>query len=151
MSPPGGSSSSLHACEQRGEADWKNTQKVRISEETEFRKIAISEEVTTDFENLEKRQAETKACGLLDMYHKAIPYKASSVRFATAHFHPFHIIPVWMQNGIHETKIIHENVIKSLYWWFKRTGNFEIIGIVVLSTQLHEELQTIEILVLLGH
>ena len=28
-------------------------------------------------------------------------------------------------------KIIPENVIKSHYWWFKRTENFEIIGLVV--------------------
>ena len=37
-------------------------------------------------------------------------------------------------------KIIPENVIKSLYWFFKRTENIEIIGLVVLSTQLHEEM-----------
>ena len=40
---------------------------------------------------------------------------------------------------------------KSLYWWFKRTENFEIIGLVVLSTQLHEEMHAIKIIVLLEH
>ena len=31
-------------------------------------------------------------------------------------------------------------MLLSLYWWFKRTENFEVIGLVVLSTQLHEEM-----------
>ena len=44
--------------------------------------------------------------------------------------------------GIHEKRIISENVIKAFIddSNLKRTWNFEIIGIVVLSTQLHEEL-----------
>ena len=60
----------------------------------EFLKIAISEKVTTDFENRAKRQAETKACAFLDMYHKAISYRASSVHFPTANFQPLRTLPV---------------------------------------------------------
>ena len=33
-----------------------------------------------------------------------------------------------------------KNVIKSLYWWFNSTENFEIIGLFVFSTQSHEEM-----------
>ena len=61
----------------------KNTYKNRI-----FRKL------TTDFENRTKRQAETKACVVLDVYHCAIPYRASSAQFTTGNFHRFSILPV---------------------------------------------------------
>ena len=64
----------------------------------EFLKIAISKNVKTDFENRAKRQARTKACAILDMYHKAIlPYGACSVHFATANAHPYCTLPVLMQ------------------------------------------------------
>ena len=49
---------------------------------TNFSKIAFSETVTTYFENRAKRQAETKSCAFLDIGHKAVPYRASSVHFA---------------------------------------------------------------------
>ena len=72
-----------------------------ISEETDFfthfSEIAFFKKVTTDFENCAKRQAETKTCVFVYMDHKAIPYRASSVHFATANFHPFRTLPVWMQ------------------------------------------------------
>ena len=35
---------------------------------------------------------------------------------------------------------IPEPVIKSLYWWFKSTENFEMFGLVVWSIQLHGEM-----------
>ena len=33
----------------------------------------------------------------LDVEHKAIPYRASSVRFATGNVYPFRTLPVWVQ------------------------------------------------------
>ena len=117
----------------------KNTEKVDISEETEFLtnfyKIAFSEKVTTDFENRAKRQAETQTYIMFDMDHKAIPFRASSV-----HLQPkISILFACFRSECKQLnisvsryawkKISPKNFIRSLYWWFKRTENFEIIGL----------------------
>ena len=80
------------------------------------------------------------------MNHENIPCRASSVHFTTANFHPFRTLPVRMQsikNSITQSSWenkIPEDIIKCLYWWFKRTENFQITGLVVLSIKLHDEM-----------
>ena len=83
----------------------------------EFLKIAISAKVTTDYENRAKRQAESKVCAFLDMYHKAIPYRASSVHFATANFHPFRTLPVWLQTikKLNDTVFMRQKLVQKSY------------------------------------
>ena len=128
---------------------WKNPKKVEISDETEFLRISQHRhfrKVTTQIEKHAKRQDETKARAFLDMYHMAIPYKASSVHFATANFYPFRTFPVWMQTikTFINTVFMRENHSRKCYQKplliIQKNGNIEIFGIVVLYTQLHEEM-----------
>ena len=108
----------------------------------EFIKNRIFRKLTTGLENRTKRQTDTKACVFLDL---GFILQSKFSQFCN----PFRTLPVWAQNiensiarYSHEKNIIPENVIKSLYYWFKSTENFKIIGLVVLSTQLNEEMHS---------
>ena len=63
----------------------------------EFLKNRIFRKLTTDFENCTRLQAETRNVLFLDVEHNAIPHRVSSVHFATGNFHPFRILPGWVQ------------------------------------------------------
>ena len=58
----------------------------------EFLKIRIIRKVTTDLENhtKPKRQTETKACVVLDMDDKAVPYKTFSIDLGSGSIHFAH-------------------------------------------------------------
>ena len=86
------SSESLYAFQQRGASDWKTLKKLKFVRRQifyEFLKNRLIRKSDDRFWKLCKRQADTKACVFLDMDHKVIFYRISSVHFATANFHPF--------------------------------------------------------------
>ena len=138
------STSSFCASKQLVAPDWKkNTQKVDflyINKKQNcygFLKNRIFRKLTEDFENCIKRQAESKACIFLGH----IPYRTSSVHFATGNFHPFRPLPAWVQNfeisitGYLWENFIPENVSELIKLWFKRARNFFAIRPEMTSTE----------------
>ena len=92
----------------------------------DFLKYRIFRKLITDFENRTKRQAETKECVVLDADHWEIADRASSVHFATGHFHPFRTLPVWVQKFEIWIIIISVNVsdlTNLCNLWLKRVRN----------------------------
>ena len=120
--------SSLCACKQLGAPHWKTLKKFTFLKRRnffDFLKNRIFRKLTTDFQNRTQRPADTKACVILDVDHKAIPYRISSVQYATRILHPFCTIPVWVQNieisitrYSWEKKKLPENVSKLTNLWF---------------------------------
>ena len=143
---------SLCACEQCGALDWKTLRFFTI-----FLKNHIFWKLTKDFENRTKRQAETKECVYLDVdWLGYIPVQSKFSHFPTGnppipHTSGFSA-KIWNFN---EEKKYSEDVIKNLYWWFKRTEYFEIIGLVVfVYTAARRNALTfsqLQAMVLLGH
>ena len=95
----------LCGCEQSGALDWKNTQNVEIAEETEFLRISQKShfpKIYYRFWKLFEASTWDQKCVVFGQ-HNVIPYRASSVHFATGNFHPFRILPlsaiVWNLNN----------------------------------------------------
>ena len=121
----------------------KNTQKVDIFEESELLRFSQNRnfrKLTTDFENRSKRQDASFWTLTTRPYlqSKFIPYckRKFPPMLHTSGF----IVKFWnFNNTVFMRKKNPENIIKTLYSWFKNTKNFGIFGLIVLSTQLHEE------------
>ena len=85
---------------ERDAPDWKTLkmlQFLRRQNFYEFLKHRLFRNVTTDFENRTRRQADNKACLFLDVNDNTIPYRACSVHFETGNFFPFRTLRVWRQ------------------------------------------------------
>ena len=130
----------------------------------EFLKNPIFRKVTTDFENHTKRQAETKECIFYDVDKSTLqPEISSHTSGLGAKIRNFKNT---VKNNNNEKKkkkkkkkkththththiktitTTTQNVIKSLYWLFKSTGNFGIIGLFGLATQSREKCYPIEL------
>ena len=137
------STSSLHACKQRGASDWKTLRSWNVWEDrsfTNFSKVAFSKKVTTVFENRAKRQAEAKTCAFFYMDHKAIPIlqPQNSILFAHFRFECKQLkISItrysWKRN--HSKKCYQKPLLMIQKNW--KLWNYRLV---VLSTELHEEM-----------
>ena len=78
----------------------KNTQKVEIAEETEFLRLSKKShflKIDYRFWNLYEASSWDQKCVFLDVEHKTIPYRASSVHFCNRKFPPLSHISIWVQ------------------------------------------------------
>ena len=100
--------SSLCACKQLGVPHWKTLKTFTFLKRRnffDFLKNRIFRKLTTDFQNRTQRPANTKACVILDVDHKVIPYRISSVPICDQNFAP----------------ILHHSGLSAKYWNFNNT------------------------------
>ena len=136
------SNENIHTCI----PDWKTLKQLKFLRRRifyEFLRNRISENWLQILKSVQSVKLRPQHASFWTWTKKAIPYTASAVHFAT--ISRTYGLNAQIRNFINmilTRKNIPENVIKSLYWWFKRTGNCEIIGLVVLSTRLNEEMHS---------